>query len=175
MTLRVTERDYLLRQSWSCPLCLIEALPFRDLGDLEDTGIFNVAQQESADVGRGFPTFKLHHYHDHERPMLNREDLDPDLNITFTSNCSSKYIDITEAGKKTVEYRNNLSIMHINCRSIIPKMTEISLLIEQVPISILAVTETWLSDDLNGLVNIPGYCFLHQPRPGACGEVSDYS
>src|SRR6218665_1307572 len=56
--------------------------------------------------------------------------------------------------------------MHINCRSIIPKMTEISLLIEQVPISILAVTETWLSDDPKGLVNIPGYCFLHQPRPG---------
>ena len=43
---------------------------------------------------------KLHHDDDHERPMLNREDLDPDLNITFTSNCSSKYINITEAGKK---------------------------------------------------------------------------
>src|SRR6218665_1709485 len=107
--------------------------------------------------------------------MLNREDLDPDLNITFTSNCASKYIDITEAGKKTVEYNNNLSIMHINCRSIIPKMTEISLLIEQVPIRILAVTETWLSDDLKGLVNIPGYCFLHQPRPwghvGRCRTI----
>ena len=79
--------DFLLRQPWCCPQCLIEALPFRDLEDLEDTGtcIFNVAQQKSADVGRGFPTFKLHHDDDHERPMLNREDLDPDLNITFTT------------------------------------------------------------------------------------------
>src|SRR6218665_3536265 len=113
---------------------------------------------------------KLHHDDDHERPMLNREDLDPDLNITFTSNCSSKYINITEAGKNTVGYSNNLSIMHINCRSILHKMTEIRLLIEQVPISILAVTETWFSDDLKGLINILqdiAFCINH--ALGVCG------
>jgi len=55
--------------------------------------------------------------------------------------------------------------MHINGRSILPKMNEIRLLIEQAPVSILAVTETWLTDDLRGLVNIPGYCYLNQLRP----------
>ena len=44
-------------------------------------------------------------------------------------------------------------------------MNEIRLLIEQAPVSILAVTETWLTDDLRGLVNIPGYCYLNQLRP----------
>jgi len=68
--------------------------------------------------------------------MLNKDDFDPDLDVTFTStcrptcNCSSEYINITKAGNKTLTYSNNLSIMHINCKSILPKMNEIRLLIE---------------------------------------------
>ena len=37
-----SSNDSSLRQSWCSPLCLIEALPFHDLGDLQHTDVFNL-------------------------------------------------------------------------------------------------------------------------------------
>ncbi len=60
--------------------------------------------------------------------------------------------------------KNQLCIVHLNCRSIINKISEIGLLMTQLNPSIMALTETWLSADMESLVNIPGYRFIHRSR-----------
>src|SRR6218665_3803227 len=44
------------------------------------------------------------------------------------------------------------------------KLPEISLLLAQTKLSVLALTETWLNDDQASNINIPGFTFVHRSR-----------
>src|SRR5271155_836902 len=67
----------------------------------------------------------------------------------------------------------NLSIMHINCRSISKNFDDILNLLHPVTTlpTVLAVTETWLTEDTQNLFQIPGYNFITQSRLTENGGV----
>lgn len=68
-----------------------------------------------------------------------------------------------------------LKLGHINVRSLIGKVCNLRNLIELHNLDVVGVTETWLScaSDL-GCVNIPGFSFVHVPRPTRGGGVGVY-
>src|SRR5688572_4116775 len=59
--------------------------------------------------------------------------------------------------------------MHLNCRSVLYKVGEVNDLLNSLPVSILALTETWLSDHLTDSINIPGYHLIHRSRTSGEG------
>ena len=64
--------------------------------------------------------------------------------------------------------------MHINCRNVVRNFNPICALLINSRISILAVTETWLSDMANytaGDIVITGYKFINRCRQGRPGEI----
>jgi len=80
------------------------------------------------------------------RPLLNDKDLDPDTNFFPHLLKECKYYSTTELSNKSQMNLSSFAVMHINSRSLLPKIDEISHLLNQIPTSILAVTETWLTD-----------------------------
>ena len=52
--------------------------------------------------------------------------------------------------------KNISSIMHINARSVAGKMPELRILLNQLPVDVLAITETWLTEETEHLLIIPG-------------------
>jgi len=60
-------------------------------------------------------------------------------------------------------------VLHVNCRSVLPKLTEIKNLILRLPVSVLALSETWLADSLEDLVDLSGYQFIHRARQNGQG------
>ena len=96
-------------------------------------------------------------YYNDGRVLLNEEGLDADLNcLNSTSTFSSSYKDLEQLHdfSKSLKYSNQFSFAHLNCRSLNSKLPEISLLLSQINISVLALTETWLNDNLASTVNI---------------------
>lgn len=67
---------------------------------------------------------------------------------------------------------DRVRVGHINIRSILPKIHELSQLLEFHKLDVLAVSETWLnSNTSNCYVNIAGYGFFHRNRIGRGGGV----
>ena len=51
-------------------------------------------------------------------------------------------------------------------------MNELKLLLSQTPVGVLAVTETWLKENVADTIHIQGYHFVHKSRNGdsrGCG------
>jgi hypothetical protein len=98
------------------------------------------------------------------RPLLNDINLDPDANFFPNLIKECKYYSSTELKNNSLRNSTSLAVMHINCRSILPKLDEIGYLLHQVPPSILAVTETWLTESTATSNLIPGYIFEYENR-----------
>ena len=64
-----------------------------------------------------------------------------------------------------------INLMHVNCRSLKKNFSSLNNLIYSLSgiISALAVTETWLTESLQDVYNIPGYNFISIPRIGKTG------
>lgn len=74
-----------------------------------------------------------------------------------------------------MEIKFNMKIAHINIRSIFTGFNDFSRIVLEEDFDILAVSETWLSDDVDvNLVAIPGYHFLHKPRATRGGGIGVY-
>ena len=57
------------------------------------------------------------------------------------------------------------SFCSTNVRSLLPKVDELALLLSQNPVNVLAVTESWLNDDIDDdLVSISGYNLFRKDR-----------
>jgi exonuclease III len=63
----------------------------------------------------------------------------------------------------------NFSVMHINCRSMVHKLDEIREVLSQLPVSILALSETWLESEFEDTIHMPNYKFIHKSREGNRG------
>src|SRR6218665_3581607 len=48
-------------------------------------------------------------------------------------------------------------VLHINARSVASKIDDLHILIMQLPVMVLALTETWLTEDNENKLGIPGY------------------
>lgn len=69
----------------------------------------------------------------------------------------------------------NITIAHLNTRSLFTGFNEICKLVSDHSINILAVTETWLNVNIpSHVVNIPGYKFFRKDRLGRGGGVGFY-
>src|SRR6218665_324347 len=101
------------------------------------------------------------------RCLLNEEDLDADLNyLNSSSTFSSAYKEITlfHEFSNNLKFLNQLRLGHLNFRSLSNKLPEISLLLAQTKLSVLALTETWLNNDQASSINLPGFTFVHRSR-----------
>lgn len=68
-----------------------------------------------------------------------------------------------------------ITIAHLNTRSLFTGFNEICSLVADHHINILAVTETWMNDNIPPqIVNISGYKFFHKDRLGKGGGVGFY-
>lgn len=107
--------------------------------------------------------FELLRKESNHKPLANNQDLDPDSNYFFELANDSKYYAPFQVANK---FSNNspFSILHLNCRSIASKISEIQLLLFHLPVNVLAVTETWLTDITADSIFIPGYKFIYANR-----------
>ena len=58
------------------------------------------------------------------------------------------------------------SVFHVNIRSLLGKLDDIKSLVANMhqPFSVIGISETWLNDTTQDLVNLPGYSFLSNHR-----------
>src|SRR6218665_1884591 len=112
---------------------------------------------------------------DVSRTLLNSPDLDPDINYYNERPIDCSYVTCEDLKPHVLRNNNLLSLLHINCRSISFKLGEVERLLICLNIDVLAVTETWLNNDTALSVNIPGYDFIFNNRPGGgSGGVGFY-
>ena len=100
--------------------------------------------------------------------------IDPVLKfLDFDDNCErdelnvTKYIDTAEINSFFKEKNpSTLNMLHINVRSLNKHYDDILTLLENcsIKLTVLGVTETWLSDSNQELYNISGYNFVTQSR-----------
>ena len=64
---------------------------------------------------------------------------------------------------------NDISFLHINCRSLTNKIHDINILNNRIKAKIIAVTETWLNDSNCDSICIPGYSFIATSRSEKTG------
>ena len=100
-------------------------------------------------------------------------DIDPDVNFWDNVNYSSNLIAPENLYGHVSHFDSDLtlSILHINTRSLIHKLSNVQTLIDQcnVEFSIIGLTETWLDDVSDRMVSIPGYKFNCVNRPNRIG------
>ena len=65
-----------------------------------------------------------------------------------------------ESDNELMVYQNDLSVMHLNIRSLLPKQHDFRHLLKQSFVDICLLNETWLTADNKGLVDVGGYDFI---------------
>ena len=98
------------------------------------------------------------------RALLNNPDLDPDTNYFKYRPTDCTYLTPSDLGEKFASIPGQLSFLHLNCRSIINKISEITMLLNLLPVDLLAITESWLNHSNSDQVCIPGYSFVGECR-----------
>ena len=71
--------------------------------------------------------------------------------------------------KELIVYQNDLSIMHLNIRSILPKQHDLAHLIKDPFVDVCLLNETWLTKQNKNLVNISGYDLISNERDNKKG------
>lgn len=150
---------------WICSQCISNELPFCYTEDImmhtHDLTIPPTAAQYNATNLR----LEVLTEEFENRTLINNVDTDPDLNCFSNAIFDSVYLSPHSLSSKfALLSSSSLSIVHINCRSLLPKLTEIRDLLDILPVSILALSETWIDKNSEDLVNLPGYQFVHRPR-----------
>jgi len=101
-------------------------------------------------------------------------EIDPDENFYEQINFKCNYYAYDDVNKN-VDSLNNLSLVHINARSLLPKLNDINRLLDQVSFDIVAISETWLTTQNCPDANLNNYIASHQIRQiGKGGGVSIY-
>jgi len=96
-------------------------------------------------------------------------DLDPDINLCNGLVSCNQYEDINSLKSKMKAHVGQNSVMLINCRSVNLKVDELILLLTQIPVTFLALSETWIDEDDTNTLTIPGYNTVSKPRKGRQG------
>ena len=106
--------------------------------------------------------------------------MDPDSTCNYFLNASNgceysspngcEYSSPSQVANTFHNDAHSFSIMHLNSRSLLPKLN-IQLLLHQLPATICAISETWLTDSMSDTIGISGNKFLHKSRVGVLDEV----
>ena len=91
----------------------------------------------------------------------------PELN----SNVQSLYYDLDQFKSSCISTSNDLSIFHVNVRSLYPKMDELLCLLSSLGhhFDVICITETWLTEELVDMVKIDKYRMFSLIRNGRRG------
>ena len=158
---------------WICHSCVMFNLPYRDQAiTTESRGLTQIINDNRLSDQYLDPS----DYNDESRNLLNTEGIDADLNyLNSTSTFSSMYKDVSELRdfSNSLNHVNQICTAHINCRSMNHKISDIEHLLIHTKCAVMAVTETWLSDDLASTINIPGYNFVHRARSVKMSDETD--
>ena len=83
--------------------------------------------------------------------------------------------DICKSFKCTQYMKSNLTIAHLNVRSLYPKVDMMNDLLSRNDIDIMCITESWLNEKLsNTNISIPGYQIFRRDRDSKGGGVLLY-
>ena len=171
-----TGLDYVSQgPGWCCQLCLISIFPFNCI---EDDQEFICAASDPVCTpllsSNGFEQlyFNPTEHYEEGRALLMDPNVDADFNF-YNDTChhSSQYIDMEQIGSTVsqLNHRDNFSLIHVNCRSLFYKLSDIHLLAVQTGATVVAASETWLDSDLASNVVIPGYSFVSRCRENSGG------
>jgi len=101
------------------------------------------------------------------------QEINPDNN--FYNNITTKCKYYSEHDLKFINNTTQLSIIHINTRSLLSKLDEINEILRATQFDIIAITETWLNEINSCNATINGYQAVHKVRnSGKGGGVSIY-
>ena len=85
----------------------------------------------------------------------------------------SHYYDFDDFSQimQSTDPQSSLSILNLNCRSLIKNFNELYVTLASLPneFGVITMEETWLDDDLENLVKMPGYT-LKTKHKKACKE-----
>jgi hypothetical protein len=164
---------------WSCPICISEFFPFHDIIDTPD--LLNTLESNNPinlDYLQNLLFNVLEPIYDDQA----QDDIDPDdgffsLQNQTSSNCTYIYPDPLAKIISEWDSPPNISLFHLNARSLKRNFNEISTLLHTIdhPFSIMGFTETWLKPHNAVLHNIDGYSHEFLTRPIDPEEAFHYS
>src|SRR6218665_809824 len=96
-------------------------------------------------------------------------EIDPDLNFLGNRFPDAQYMAPADMTGNFTKYKNLRNIMHINAPSVSSKMADLQIIMDQLPVSILALTETWLTEETEYLLSISGYTTICSSRTVTTG------
>jgi hypothetical protein len=158
--------------SWFCEGCLTTIFPYNHFA--QDHNFIACALDISInsfsipDLASG-PRLDLFADHDLEHPLLNDSDPDPDANFFATRPPLSTYTTADSLCSPPRSTLGLLSLMHINARSLLSKLSDVENLLSRLSTDIVAISETWLTPDNSNQVIIPGYSLVSHPRSSQRG------
>jgi len=162
---------------WHCNECINFTLPFNHVSDnayfMESVdNLTSCFQKEKIFKPALLELFTKGHH----RPLLNNIIiyiyLDPDSNYFLNASKRCEYSSSSQVAHQFHNDAHTFSIMHLKSRSLLPKLkSDIQLLLHQLPATICAISETWLTDSMSDTIGISGNKFLHKSRVGVLDEV----
>src|SRR6218665_2683283 len=100
---------------------------------------------------------------------LNNDDIDPDINMYNEALLDAQYVSPSALARKFVQHGNLTGLMHINGRSILSKMQEFQLLVAKIPVSFVAISETWVNKNTEDQLQLTGYTAVYNSREDRIG------
>ena len=167
--------------SWSCQICNENIFPFNHI--IDDTEFMFALYELQLNRSQGhtrntqsiaFDPFEIND-NDYDPPL---SDIDPDSAFfrehAHYLNSSSNYYseDLFNRKIRHREYQSDcLSMVHLNIKSISSKISNFVAYLENLDLSfsIIALSETWLTQDNKDCYGIPGYNHVALPRHGRIG------
>jgi len=157
-----------MNDPWLCRTCVYKLLPF---GNNDDSTEFLDCTEgivfEDLCSKYNATSLNLNFYSDNEENnhLLNNEDIDPDEHFFVNNQPNLSRYNTPERLKAELgSIEHDFTLMHVNSRSLTPKLEEIDSLLIQLPVKILAITETWLDQSTTPPPALPDYSFVHKPR-----------
>jgi len=98
--------------------------------------------------------------------LTTTKDVDPEMNYFNDFSVVDSIYECASNLSISLTSNSDLSILHINCRSINKNFDNLRHLIHQIPfqIPIIAVTETWTTKLTENNFSLPGYNFIAKSR-----------
>src|SRR6218665_3217693 len=132
------------KTQWFCTGCTSNLFPYNHISDdTEFAQCINEINEVSLSLNelRKGPRLDLFVDLEADRALLNNPDLDPDENYFRVRPNHCTYNTISSLTPVRSQIRSFLSIMHINCRSILSRLSDIEHILKFLSIAILAVSE----------------------------------
>jgi hypothetical protein len=158
---------------WSCTKCLEHIFPFFliDPAEFQQTAINPHIPIPPSVEDLLFDPFELND----ETGVL--DDIDPDKNFynlqanNISSICKFLHIDQLNKDIHNLPNKPNLTVLHLNIRSLSKNFNELQSLIKSLddPPNFIGVTETWLKPHNASLFPLDGYTHVYLTRPAKAG------